>query len=137
MAQNGNTILVYKGSTLIAGMKSNDVQVSADLIEISSPDTGVWRQYITGRKEATITTGYLVTAATSALGVSGGNGVLDLLQVGNSFTLKFKLRDATDNNGVTGSFILKTAKITAQRGALVQGSFQFVLSGALSQGQNS
>ena len=132
MAQNGNTILVYKGSTLIAGMKSNDVQVSADLIEISSPDTGVWRQYVTGRKEATITTGYLVTAATSALGVSGGNGVRDLLQVGNSFTLKFKLRGAADSNGVSGTFILKTVKITAQRGALVQGSFQFVLTGALS-----
>ena len=132
MAQNGNTILVYKGSTLIAGMKSNDVQVSADLIEISSPDTGVWRQYITGRKEATITTGYLVTAATSALGVSGGNGVRDLLQAGNSFTLKFKQRNYSDSNGVSGTFILKTVKITAQRGALVQGSFQFVLTGSLS-----
>ena len=132
MAQNGNTILVYKGSTLIAGMKSNDVQVSADLIEIASPDTGVWKTYITGRKEATITTGYLVTAATSALGVSGGNGVRDLLQAGNSFTLKFKLRDAADSAGVSGTFILKTVKITAQRGALVQGSFQFVLSGTLS-----
>lgn len=132
MAQNGNTILVYKGSTLIAGMKSNDVQVSADLIEISSPDTGVWRQYVTGRKETTITTGYLVTAATSALGVSGGNGVRDLLQVGSSFTLHFKLRGAADSAGVSGTFILKTAKITSQRGALVQGSFQFVLSGALS-----
>lgn len=132
MAQNGNNILVYYGSTLIGGMKSNDVQVSADLIEISSPNTGAWRQYVTGRKEATITTGYLVTAATSALGVSGGNGVRDLLQAGNSFTLKFKLRDAADSNGVSGTFILKTVKITAQRGALVQGSFQFVLSGALS-----
>ena len=132
MAQHGNTILVYKGSTLIAGMKSNDVQVSADLIEISSPDTGVWRQYITGRKEATITVGYLVTADTSALGVSGGNGVRDLLQAGNSFTLKFKQRNAADADGVSGTFILKTAKITSQRGALVQGSFQFVLSGALS-----
>ena len=131
MAQNGNTILVYKGSTLIAGMKSNDVQVSADLIEISSPTTGAWRQYVTGRKEATITVGYLVTADTSALGVSGGNGVRDLLQAGNSFTLKFKLRNAADSNGVSGTFILKTVKITSQRGALVQGSFQVVLSGSL------
>ena len=132
MAQNGNTILVYKGSTLIAGMKSNDVQVSADLIEIASPTTGAWRTYITGRKESSITVGYLVTAGTSALGVSGGNGVRDLLQAGNSFTLHFKLRGAADSAGVSGTFILKTAKITSQRGALVQGSFQFVLSGALS-----
>jgi hypothetical protein len=72
-----------------------------------------------------------VTADTSALGVSGGNGVRDLLQAGNSFTLKFKLRNAADANGVSGTFILKTVKITSQRGALVQGSFQFVLSGSL------
>ena len=132
MATNGNTILVYKNSTIIAGMKSNDVQTNVDLIEIASSDTSVWKQYITGRKEATITVGYLVVADTSALGVSGGNGVRDLLQVGNSFTLKFKKRSAADSAGVSGTFILKTAKITSQRGALVQGSFQFVLSGALS-----
>ena len=132
MATNGNTILVYKNSTIIAGMKSNDVQTNVDLIEIASSDTSVWKQYITGRKEATITVGYLVVADTSALGVSGGNGVRDLLQVGNSFTLKFKKRSAADSAGVSGTFILKTAKVTSQRGALVQGSFQFVLSGALS-----
>lgn len=132
MATNGNTILVYKNSTIIAGMKSNDVQTNVDLIEIASSDTSVWKQYITGRKEATITVGYLVVADTSALGVSGGNGVRDLLQVGNSFTLKFKKRSAADSAGVSGTFILKTAKVTSQRGALVQGSFQFVLSGSLS-----
>lgn len=130
-ATNGNNILVYKSSTLIAGMKSNDIQVDADLIEISSPATGDWKQYITGRKSCSLTVGYLVMAD-SALGVSGSNGVRDLLQVGNSFTLHFKSRGATDANGVSGTFILKTAKITAQRGALVQGSFQFVLTGALS-----
>jgi hypothetical protein len=64
--------------------------------------------------------------------VSGGNGVRDLLQAGNSFTLKFKQRGAADSAGVSGTFILKTVKITAQRGALVQGSFQFVLNGELS-----
>ena len=128
MATNGNDILVYYGSTLIAGMKSNDVQTSAELIEIASPSTGKWKQYIAGRKEATITVGYLVVADTSAIGISGGNGVRDLLQVGNTFTLKFKKRSASDSAGVSGTFMLKTAKITSQRGALVQGSFQFVLS---------
>jgi predicted secreted protein len=128
-AQNGNNILVYYGTTLIAGTKSNDVQTAAELIEISSPDTGVWRQYITGRKEGSITVGYLVGATSAFTGT--GTGIRDLLQVGNTFTLKFKARNASDSDGVSGTFILKTAKITAQRGALVQGSFQFVLSGAL------
>jgi hypothetical protein len=100
-------------------------------VEISSPSTGLWRNYITGRKSCSLTVGYLVLSD-SALGISGGNGVRDLLQVGNSFTLHFKARGATDANGVSGTFILKTVKITAQRGALVQGSFQFVLNGELS-----
>ena len=74
--------------------------------------------------------GYLVGATSAFTGT--GTGIRDLLQVGNTFTLKFKSRNASDSDGVSGTFILKTAKITAQRGALVQGSFQFVLSGALS-----
>jgi predicted secreted protein len=131
MATNGNNILVYKGSTLIAGMRSNDIQADTDLIEISSPASGLWRHYITGRKSCTLTVGYLVLTD-SALGVSGGNGVRDLLQVGNSFTLHFKVRSATDVSGVSGTFILKTAKITSTRFNLVQGSFQFQLTGALS-----
>ena len=92
----------------------------------------VFWNYITGRKSGTISVSYLVVGDSSAIGVSGGNGVRDLLQAGNSFTLKFKQRGADDSAGVSGTFILKTVKITAQRGALVQGSFQFVLNGELS-----
>jgi hypothetical protein len=99
---------------------------------VSSPLTGLWENYITGRKSGTISVSYLVVGDSSAIGVSGGNGVRDLLQAGNSFTLKFKQRGAADSAGVSGTFILKTVKITAQRGALVQGSFQFVLNGELS-----
>lgn len=132
MAQNGNDLIVYYGTTAIARTKSNDVQVDAELIEVSSPLTGLWENYITGRKSGTISVSYLVVGDSSAIGVSGGNGVRDLLQAGNSFTLKFKQRGAADSEGVSGTFILKTVKITAQRGALVQGSFQFVLNGELS-----
>ena len=132
MAQNGNDLIVYYGTTAIARTKSNDVQVDAELIEVSSPLTGLWENYITGRKSGTISVSYLVVGDSSAIGVSGGNGVRDLLQAGNSFTLKFKPRGAADSAGVSGTFILRTVKITAQRGALVQGSFQFKLNGELS-----
>lgn len=130
MATNGNVILVYNGTSLIGGMKSNDVQTDCDLDEKSSPSQGQWKEYLAGRRSGSIQVGYLVLS-TSALGVSGGNGVRDLLQVGNTFTLKFKERGTADSNGVKGSFILKTCKITAQRGNLVAGSFNFVLTGAL------
>ena len=132
MAQNGNDIIVYYGNTAIARTRSNDVEVDADTIEVSSQLTAAWKHYISGRKSGNITTAYLVVGDSSAIGVSGGNGVRDLLQAGNSFTLKFKQRGSADSAGVSGTFILKTVKITAQRGALVQGSFQFVLNGELS-----
>lgn len=133
MAKNGNNILVYVGSSLIAGVKSDNIQTSVDLIEIASPTTGQWRQYIPGRKECTITVNYLVLI-NSALGASGTNpnAVRDLLQIGNSFNLVFKDRGATDNYGVSGTYILKSVTITSTRGSLVQGSFQFQSSGALS-----
>jgi hypothetical protein len=131
MATNGNNILVYYGSSLIAGMKSNEIQVDCDLEEISSPGDGDWKHYKKGRKSGELTVGYLVMADTSAMGVGGSNGVRDLLLAGNSYTLVFKKRSAYDSAGVSGSYILKTVKIDSVRGNLVRGSFRFVLNGGL------
>lgn len=116
MAIKGNNILIYRNGTAIAGTVSNEIQTGAELIEISSPTSGQWKEYITGRKSWSINVSYLVLA---------DNGVRDLLNVGSSYTLKFRGRNAADNTGVTGTAILKTCKITATKGNLVQGSFQF------------
>lgn len=128
---NGNSLIVVYGSnnTPIAAMKTNDITVDCELVQIASPTTGQWKQYITGRKEATVSVGYLV-GTSSAIG-NAQPALRDLLLVGNSYTLKFMPRGQV-SSGVSGTFILKTCKVTATRGYLVQGSFQFVLSGALS-----
>jgi hypothetical protein len=131
MATNGNVILVYSGSTLIAGMKSNEMQTECDLEPVSAPGDGDWKHYKKGRKGGDLQIGYLVAADTSAMGVSGGNGVRDLLLPGTSFNLVFKKRGANDSAGVSGSYILKTCKINSVIGNLVTGSFHFVLNGAL------
>jgi predicted secreted protein len=131
MAQNGNNIIVYSGGTAIAGTRSSEVQSGSELIEVSSPTQGAWRQYIAGRKEWNVTVGFLVLSD-SALAISNKTGIQDLLQVGNTFTLKIKERTAADSDGVTGTAILKTCKITMTRGNLVQGSFQFTGNGELS-----
>ena len=122
MAINGNNILVYKGSTVIAGVKSNEISCDCELIEISSPSTGSWKQYIVGRKEWSLTVGYLVLSSV---------GVRELLNVGTSYSLKIKGRSDSDSNGVSGTAYMKTCKITATKGNLVQGSFQFVGTSAL------
>jgi predicted secreted protein len=116
MAINGNNILVYKGGTAIAGVKTDEIQVGCETIEISSPTTGEWRQYIAGRKEWSINVAYLVLAT---------SGVRDVLNVGTTYTIAFKERGAADSAGVSGSAILTTCKISATRGNLVTGSFIF------------
>lgn len=124
MAVNGNVILIYKGNSLIAGTRSNEMTTEVDMIESSNSSEGVWRTFIAGRKSWQVTVNYLVPAVTN---------VSDLLSVGTSYTISIRTRSgSTVTNRLTGSAILKTCKITATRGNLVQGSFQFIGTSALS-----
>lgn len=122
MAMNGYNIIVLKNSTAIAGVKSNDITTKADTIEVASSTSGVWKEYITGRKEWSVSVSYLVLA---------DSGMLELLNVGTTYKLKIGGRNATNANTLTGSAILTTCKVTATLGNLVQGSFQFQGTSAL------
>ena len=119
---NGNDIIVYKGGTAIAGAKSAEISTSVGTIEVASATSGEWRERIAGRKEWTLSCGYLVAA---------NENVRNLLTVGSSYTIMVKGRGADDSTGVTGTAILTKCVITANRSNLVQGSFQFQGSGAL------
>lgn len=124
MALNGNNILVYLNGTAIAGSTTADTQNTVDLVEIGSPlSSGHWKQYIKKRKTWSVTVNYLVLQY---------SGVRDLLKVGDSYTLKIRGRNSSDSTGVSGTAILKTCRITAQRGNLVQGTFQFQGNSSLS-----
>lgn len=124
MALNGNNILVYLNGTAIAGSTTADAQNTVDLVEIGSPlSSGQWKQYIKKRKTWSVTVNFLVLQY---------SGVRDLLKVGDSYTLKIRGRNSSDSTGVSGTAILKTCRITAQRGNLVQGTFQFQGNSSLS-----
>ena len=124
MALNGNNIIIYLNGTAIAGATASDSQNTIDLMEIGSPlSSSKWKQFISKRKSWSVTVNYLVLQNT---------GVQDLLKVGTSYTLKIRGRNSSDSTGVSGTAILKTCRITAQRGNLVQGSFQFQGNSALS-----
>ena len=129
MARNGNTILVYLGNTLVGGMKSNDIETDIEMVEVSSPATGTWRTYRTGRKEWKVTVNYLVLN-NSSLG-NNAAALKDLLCIGNSYTLKFMPRGGDSSTGVAGTAILKTCRVSAAKGNLVTGQFTFIGSGAL------
>ena len=129
MAINGNNILVYKGGIAIAGTKSNEIQSGVDVIEISSANDGAWKKFIAGRKEWSVTTNFLILNYVPGQAITTTNGINDLLYVGQTYTLKFQKRNGT--SGVTGTAILKTCKVTATRGNLCAGSFQFQGTGQL------
>ena len=106
----------------IAGTKSDEIQVDCETIEIASATDQAWTHSISGRKSWNLTVGWLVLA---------NQDVRKALLVGSSVTIKIKGRGESDSNGVTGSAILKTVKITATRGNLAQGSFAFIGNGPL------
>lgn len=105
--------MVFLNDTLIAGTRSNEMQTEAEMIEISSPTTGGWRNYIAGRKGWTVNTGFLLSTV---------GEVERLLSVGEEYTLLFA---DEGHMGLQGTAILKTCKITATVGNLIQGSFSF------------
>jgi hypothetical protein len=54
-----------------------------------------------------------------------------MLEVGTTLQVVFKERNEANSTGVSGSATIKTCKITATRGNLIQGTFVFQGSGAL------
>jgi len=122
MAILGNNIIVYMGGTAIAGTKSDELKVDCETIKIASATNQDWEHIIAGRKSWNLNVSWLVLANTD---------VRKALQVGSTVTIKFKGRNVTDANGLQGSAIIKTCKITAIRGNLAQGSFTFAGNGPL------
>ena len=135
MALNGNIILVQLDGHTIAGTKTTEIQVDSELIEIASATQGAYREFIVGRKQWQVTVNYLLMYATYQTMFTYPNASMtDALLVGNSYTLKFKNRANHFDQPITlkGTAILRTCKITATRGNLIQGTFTFVGNGALS-----
>ena len=135
MALNGNIILVQVDGHTIAGTKTTEIQVDSELIEIASATQGDYREFIVGRKQWQVTVNYLLMYATYQTMFTYPNAALtDALLVGNQYTLKFKNRANHYDQPITlkGTAILRTCKIDARRGNLIQGTFTFVGNGALS-----
>ena len=122
MAVLGNNIIVLMNGTAIAGTKSDEIQVDCETIEIASATDQAWTHSISGRKSWSLTVGWLVLA---------NQDVRKVLLAGSTVTIKIKGRGESDANGLSGSAIIRTCKITAIRGNLATGSFAFVGNGPL------
>lgn len=141
MAKNGNVILVglegRERNYIIGGARSCELTIDSDTIEISSAGSATAREFIAGRTTWTVTVNYLVSNPKAILSV-GGTTLASILNVRNIYTLYFGERGSgtsastISSNYVSGQAILKSVKITATKGNLIQGSIVFQGSSALS-----
>jgi hypothetical protein len=123
MLIQGRNLLVVADGTAIAGCKTCDVDAEVDLLEVSSPSTGVWREYIAGRKNWSVSASTLVTSLHDTL-----------VQVGQKVWLTVVVRDDTGlmtSDRLSGWAYVQQAKVTGAWGNLTKGSFVFQGSGEL------
>ena len=124
MAINGNNILIYVNGAVVAGTRSNEVQTNRELIEIASPTSGEWRQFIAGRKDWGFTISWLVSSHSDIQQLLLSAGVVTVRIVGRGQSL-----------GLTGRAIVQTCRMTFTRSNLAQGSLQLKGSGPLTAEQ--
>jgi predicted secreted protein len=122
MVIHGRKIIVKVGGTAIAGAKSCEISIKGDQIEVASPTTGEWRDFIAGRKEWSVTCGHLIPAIGTPLKSNAA-------MVNTVVTLIIE----TDMTGdtLTGQAIVETWKASGTVGNLATGTFQFRGKGAL------
>lgn len=126
MIIQGNDFIVMADGVAIAASKSCSLSVKANTIETSSPDTGNWRNYISGRMEWSASATTLVKAADTR-----DTPIAAMLAMaGKTHTLTFKV-NTLDEETLTGKAVCTDFKITATRGNLLQGSFNWKGTGPL------
>ena len=128
MILHGRNLLIMQhtpnttDTPVVACVKSCDVNTSCEIIEISSTTNNIWREYISGRKDWSVTVSYIVTVDDFAP---------SMLRIGEKVTLRF-----TDRNTgalLQGDAFIKTCKVVATTGNLTTGSFSFQGTGELTQ----
>lgn len=125
MAINGKYITIARSGTTIAGTivgtRSNTISSEGEMIPVSTPASGSWQEYISGKKRWSFSANWLMLSAA---------GVKELLNVGTTYTITVSVGGVPQ---LTGTALLQKCDITATIGNLVQGNFSFVGSGALTE----
>jgi len=110
----------YDGSAIVAAAKTCDVSINADIIETATPTSGTFRTFIAGRKDWSVSLGYLVASE---------DGASILLSVGT--TVHIRILYTAANVWLHGYAIVQQCHITGTLGSLAQGSFVFKGTGPL------
>lgn len=120
---HGKKVLIKTGGHIVAACKTLDIDHQCDLIERSSPDSGSSRTFMAGRKDWSVTSNHLVLHLCDFM-----------LSVGQMYELEIEDRQTLDEYTILkGNAICQKAKITADTGSLVKGTFIFKGSGELTK----
>ena len=109
------------GGTVLALMKSCEIEEKCDTIEVVPTSNNRFHRYIPGRMSWEITSNHLVVQM---------NGSDAMLKVGTGVMIQFRNRD-NSRDAMYGSAICTEYKIVATRGNLATGSFRFQGTGPL------
>lgn len=113
----GNDVIIYVDGTAFAAAKSCEIDVSAEMIEVASPDNGAYRKYISGRKTWKVSVNCLVTKTLTSTVLSVGDQV--------RITMGVRVRGVQSSDRLTGQAIVTEARVSGSRGHMATGSFRF------------
>lgn len=119
---HGRNLIIRVDGTAIAGAKSCEINVDGEQIETATPSKGTWRTFLAGRKEWSVSCGFLIPASGTPL-------KSEAAMVNTTVTLT--VQSGLSGDTLTGSAIVKAWKASGTIGNLSQGSFQFRGNGAL------
>jgi len=127
--QNGTSIGVYVGSTLVAASTSANIDLSVDEIEITSKDSLGNKEILPGKKSGTISGDFLDDVGSSNYEFS------DFYTLFNARTL-VSVRFSTNTTGqkyyIASAYLTSVSKAAPMEDAAT-GSYTFTLTGKVSE----
>ena len=125
MLFKGNDLILKDSSDgiVLAASKSLELNINGETIEVGRTSAEMWRRFITGRKDWSISVSTLV---------GSGQFTASAAMIGKTYGVKFVNGQLATSAMLSGICICKQVKITEQKGSIAKGSFVFQGTGALS-----
>ena len=113
----------YNNGIVLAASNSLELNINGETIEVDRTSGEMWRQFITGRKDWSISVSTLV---------GSGQFSASAAMIGKTYGVKFVDGQSATAALLSGICICKQVKITEQKGSIAKGPFVFQGTGALS-----
>lgn len=125
MLYNGKDLILKDSNdgTVLAASKSLELNINGETIEVARTSSDMWRQFITGCKDWSISVSTLV---------GSWQFTASAAMIGETYEVKFVNGQSATAALLSGTCICKQVKITEQKGSIAKGSFVFQGTGALS-----